>query len=425
MSEDNDHDMEDNTRMSTRSQGMKRFVSIVIPALNEEITIAEFAGWCKQGLEDAGVEGEILIIDSSTDRTPEIAEANGARVIRVPKRGLGHAYIDAMPHICGEYVIMGDCDLTYDFRELAPFIGKLDEGYEFVMGTRMKGRIQPGAMPGLHRYFGTPLTTFILNRMYHSSFSDIHCGMRAMTLDALRRINLESTSWEYASEMVLKAVSLRLHITEIPITFYKDREGRLSHHKRSGWFAPWHAGWINLKVMFLYAPDYFLMVPGIVTGVVGTLMVLLLLVKHSVSLGNITFEGHSIFLGVALSVVGYSAIQSAILAKMFYNFIPEKNAKYEKLISYNKGVILGLLSIALGVACLMHFTYIYVESNFLLQKISNSAILGLWLVITGFQTFTFTLLFRMIAQRRGLERQMRPRAGAPPRDLLAARKGKG
>ena len=106
-------------------------------------------------------------------------------MLRVPKRGLGRAYIDAVPHIHGKYVIMGDCDLTYDFRELKQFIEALDAGNDFVMGTRMKGYIEPGAMPRLHRYFGTPLTTWILNRMYGTRYSDIHCGMRAMTLDAL------------------------------------------------------------------------------------------------------------------------------------------------------------------------------------------------------------------------------------------------
>src|SRR5262245_51842536 len=181
-------------------------VSVVVPALNEEITIGEFVDWCRDGLKRAGVEGEILIVDSSSDRTGDIAEEKGARVLRVPKRGLGRAYIDAIPHIHGRYVIMGDCDLTYDFRQLRPFVEKLEEGYEFVMGSRFIGSIEPGAMPALHRYLGTPVTTWILNRVYSSDFSDIHCGMRGISLEALKRLQLQSQSWEYASEMVLKSV---------------------------------------------------------------------------------------------------------------------------------------------------------------------------------------------------------------------------
>ena len=190
-------------RLSRRTPG--RTVSIVVPCLNEEAVIGEFIDWCHEGLLKAGRAGQILIIDSSSDRSPEIARQRGAEVLTVPKRGLGRAYIDAIPAITGDDVILGDCDLTYDFREIAPFLDRLDQGYDFVMGNRFSGRIEPGAMPPLHRYFGTPLTTWILNRIYGSHYSDIHCGMRAITREALRDMALESQSWEYASEMVLKA----------------------------------------------------------------------------------------------------------------------------------------------------------------------------------------------------------------------------
>jgi glycosyltransferase involved in cell wall biosynthesis len=378
----------------------RKFISIVVPALNEEITIGEFVDWCKQGLHDAGREGEILIVDSSTDNTPAIARAHGARVVTVPKRGLGRAYSDALPHIRGDYVIMGDCDLTYDFRELKHFLERLDEGYDFVMGSRMKGYIEPGAMPSLHRYFGTPLTTFILNRMYGSAFSDIHCGMRAMTLEALKKITIESASWEYASEMVLKATRLRLKTTEIPIKFYRDRAGRLSHMKRGGWLSPWHAGWINVKVMFLYAPDFFLMKSGFCTFLLGLILVFSLLLWHSIKLGGITLEGHGMFLGATLTVVGYSAVQMAIVSRIFYDFLPVKNLLYKRLFRYDNGVIGGSVLMATGLALLLHFVAVYIKSGFLLQKISNPAILGLLLIILGFQTFTFTLIIQMIVNRQ-------------------------
>ncbi|HUO85641.1 MAG TPA: glycosyltransferase family 2 protein, partial [Thermoanaerobaculia bacterium] len=236
-------------------------LSIVVPALDEELTIADFVAWCHEGLEKAGVRGEILIVDSGTDRTAEIARKGGARVLKVPKRGLGRAYLDALPFVRGRYVLMGDCDCTYDFRELAPFVERFRGGAEFVMGSRFRGYIEPGAMPALHRYFGTPLTTWILNTIFSSRFSDIHCGMRGITKDALVRMDLRSQSWEYASEMVLKSVHMRLRTEEVPIRFLKDREGRLSHHKRSGWFSPWHAAWINLRAMFVYGANFFLFRP--------------------------------------------------------------------------------------------------------------------------------------------------------------------
>src|SRR5438067_3214921 len=247
-------------------------VSIVVPSLNEEITVGEFVDWCKQGLKQAGASGQILIVDSSTDKTPDIVLAHGGEVLRTPMRGLGRAYIDATPYIRGQWIIMGDADLTYDFRELTPFVEAFRKGAEFVMGSRFRGSIEKDAMPGLHRYFGTPLTTWILNRIYGSHYSDIHCGMRGLTRSAFDRIGLKSRSWEYASEMVLKAARLKLVTTEVPVKFYKDREGRLSHHRRMGWLSPWIAGWLNLKVMLVYTPDSFLLKPGILLAAIGGLI---------------------------------------------------------------------------------------------------------------------------------------------------------
>ena len=144
-------------------------LSIVIPALNEELTVGDFVEWCREGLAAAGVAGEVLIVDSSTDRTAEIALEHGARVLKTPRRGLGRAYIDALRFARGRYILMGDADCTYDFRRLGDFVEKLREGYEFVMGSRWRGSIEPGSMPALHRYLGTPVTTWILNLLYRSS----------------------------------------------------------------------------------------------------------------------------------------------------------------------------------------------------------------------------------------------------------------
>lgn len=376
-----------------------KFVSIVVPALNEQLTIGEFVDWCKEGLQKAGVRGEILIIDSSMDKTAGIAVSHGAVVIKVPKRGLGQAYIDALPHIKGDYVIMGDCDLTYDFRELKPFIEKLDEGYDFVMGTRMRGQIQEGAMPPLHRYFGTPLTTFILNVLYGAHFSDIHCGMRAMTLTALRQINLESASWEYASEMLLKATRLHLRIVEVPIRFYKDVAGRMSHHKRAGWLSPWLAGWFNLKVVFLYTPDFFLMRPGMWAMTIG-LFLAMSAALGPVQIGRITLSLYWLLLGVFMTIIGYFSVQMAILSRVLTNFMPEKEELYKKIFNYNRGILSGMFLFAAGLPLLLQLVFEYVANDFRLFVISNKAVYGLLLVTVGFQTFTFTLLFNLALNKK-------------------------
>lgn len=374
-------------------------VSIVVPCLNEERVIGEFVAWCREGLRRAGRTGQILIVDSSDDDSSRIAAEQGAEVLRVPRRGLGRAYIDALPHIKGDYVIMGDCDLTYDFRDLGPFLAKLDEGYEFVMGNRFAGSIEPGAMPKLHRYFGTPVTTWILNLIYGSKYSDIHCGMRALTREALTRIRLESQSWEYASEMVLKAALLKLRVAEVPVRFYKDREGRVSHHKRAGWLSPWVAGWINLKAMFLYAPDCFVRRPGWVLLGLG-LSLTLSLCAGPYRLGGVGFDLHWMLLGMTLSTLGYSALQLATLVRAFYNFDPERVNRLARRFTYNRGVLAGMALTAVG--CLLNVALLltWFHRGLRLARVSHPALFGLLLIILGFQTFVFTLLFHMIHQRR-------------------------
>ena len=285
-------------------------VSIVIPALNESVNIAEFIQWCHLGLSEAGVTGEILIVDSSTDATPEIAINSGARVLKCPKRGLGRAYIDALPYIRGKWVIMGDADCTYDFRELKHFVDGFRAGGEFVMGSRWKGSIEKGAMPPHHQYFGTPVTTWILNRLYGSKFSDIHCGMRGITKDALLRMQLQSQSWEYASEMVLKSVHMRLHTVEVPVHFLKDRNGRLSHHRREGWWSPFAAAWINLRAMFIYGSDFFAFWPGVLLTVVG-LLLCLPPTFGNVTISALTFSTFWQLLGMTFVALGLVEIGRA------------------------------------------------------------------------------------------------------------------
>lgn len=370
-------------------------VSIVIPAMNEELTIREFISWCHEGLEKAGVKGEILIIDSSKDKTPEIAHECGARVLKAPCRGLGHAYIDALPYIRGKYVILGDCDCTYDFRDIKPFIEKLSQGYEFVMGTRMKGSIDPDSMPALHQYFGTPVTTFMLNCIYHSPFSDIHCGMRALTLEAFKKIKLESPSWEYASEMVIKSQQLKLRCTEVPIHFLKEPEGRCSHHKRIGWLSPWQAGWINLKVMFIYAPDFFLYYPGLLMLIAGIIL-LGALVFGPIGLLSI----HTMIFSSALTIIGFSFVQNAVLSKVYYNFEPEYTERVKQSFTYNRGLLISAVLLIIGIVLLAPLVDLFFALDFSLNTISRQAIVGFTLIALSIQLFTYTLLFQTIAFKK-------------------------
>ncbi len=373
--------------------------SIVIPALNEELTISDFIAWCQEGMRKAGVRGEILIVDSSKDRTAELALAGGARVLKTPKRGLGRAYLDALPFIRGKYVLMGDCDCTYDFRELGPFVEKFRGGAEFIMGSRFRGYIEPGSMPPLHRYLGTPVTTFILNVIFSSRFSDIHCGMRGITRDALARMDLRSQSWEYASEMVLKSVHMALRTEEVPIRFLKDREGRLSHHKRSGWFSPWQAAWINLRAMFVYGADFFLYKPGLIVLVLGLLLTLPLSFG-TVTVGPITFSLHWMWLGVSLSILGLQCVFMGILTQVFFDYSGEVTKRWFSRFPYTRTVGIAAALFGGGVALTTLLAVSYLRHGYRLPDVSPTnhlGVTGLLLMILGFMTFTFTLLLHSTA----------------------------
>ncbi|MBO0728510.1 MAG: glycosyltransferase family 2 protein [Acidimicrobiaceae bacterium] len=377
-------------------------LSIVIPALDEEKTIGDFVDWCREGLASAGVSGEILIVDSSAaDRTSEIAVLHGARVLRTPKRGLGRAYIDALPYVRGRYIVMGDADCTYDFRQLGPFLEKFRQGYEFVMGSRWKGSIEPGSMPALHRHLGTPVTTWLLNVVYSSRFSDIHCGMRGITTDALLRMGLQSQSWEYASEMVLKSVHMRLRTTEVPVRFLKDREGRLSHHKRLGWFSPFQAAWINVRAMFVYGVEFFTFRPGLAILALGLLLTLPL-AGGPITLGPVHFSLHWMLLGLTLTLVGLQSFYVGCLAQVLHDYTGVARRRWLRIFPYTRTVALGMATGLAGFVMALLLLIEYVSSDLRLSpesRVPYVGVLGLVLLIGSFMTFTFVLLLHALALR--------------------------
>jgi hypothetical protein len=376
-------------------------LSIVIPALNEELTIAQFVDWCMEGLRSANVRGEVLIIDSSIDSTADIAVAKGARVLKAPKRGLGRAYIDAIPYIRGEYVLMGDADCTYDFRALGPFMKSFHGGYEYVMGSRFRGYIEPGSMPPLHQYFGTPITTWLLNFLYGSRFSDIHCGMRGITRDALCRMDLQSQSWEYASEMVLKSVHMELRTDEVPVRFYKDQEGRFSHHKRSGWFSPWQAGWINLRAMLVNGVDFFVLKPGLILLGLGLLLTLPL-AGGPVTIGPITFSLHWMMAGLALTIFGMQSFCFGCIAQVLYDWSGKSSKRWLSVFRYTRSMVISGIAFVCGLALIAPLVIEYWKLGFRLPqealfRLSHMAVMGLLFICGAFINYAFTLLLHATA----------------------------
>jgi glycosyltransferase involved in cell wall biosynthesis len=384
-------------------------LSIVIPTLNEQLTISEFVGWCQEGLAEAGVTGEILIADSSTDATAERAFEAGARVLKIPGRGIGRAYGEGIAHARGRYVLMGDADCTYDFRHLKPFVDRFREGYEFVMGSRWKGSIEPGAMPWLHQYLGTPITTWLLNRQYSTHFSDIHCGMRGMTRRALEAMDLDSSSWDYSSEMIAKSVHMGLRTTEVPVPLLKDRNGRVSHHKRRGWFSPFQAAWLSQRSLLVYGPDFFVLKPGLVLFIIGLLITIPLSIGP-ITIGPIDFSVYWMLFGMTLTVVGLQLFLLGCIAQVLFDYRGRARDRWLKVFPYNRSIAAAGLTALAGLGCIMPMVVYYLSHHghlTLLATVRNRlAVTGLTLIVIGFSLFAFTLVLHgaVIATRRSVRR---------------------
>jgi hypothetical protein len=304
-----------------------------------------------------------------------------------------------VPFIRGRLVIMGDADCTYDFRNLKPFYDAYRSGATFIMGSRFKGTIEKGAMPFHHRYLGTPITTWVLNRLFKSKFSDIHCGMRAVTTDFLRRMNLQSQSWEYASEMVIKSVTMEAKIAEVPVTFYRDRNGRESHHKRQGWTSPYRAAWSNLQAMFTYGLDFFMIKPGLAFSLIGVVLVYSQLFGVS-TIGAVTFSTFWQLFGAFIQSIGVSLLLLGLNVRNLFR--PQPSPRWDRwfALTVNKASVILLITFAIGLSGLIPLVESYLESGLELSTSTSSerirAIAALSLMATGFMVFVNSLVHRAL-----------------------------
>ncbi len=292
----------------TRIEERQLDISIVMPCLNEEDSITICVRKAKQWLESSGYSGEVLVVDNgSTDRSRELALAAGARVIEEPRRGYGRAYLTGIPQARGKYIVMGDCDDTYDFSDLEPLIAPLHHGYDLVVGNRYAGGIRPGAMTWSHRYIGTPVITFLLRMFTGARLGDSQCGLRTFTREAYERMGLRSTGMEFASEMILKATRRGLRVAEVPIPYFpRVGEAKLNTFRD---------GWRHLRFLMLFTPAYVFTVPGLVLSLLGAIATATALL---VSRGSIDAWPHwpAVFIGPILIVVGLNALLLGLAAHM-------------------------------------------------------------------------------------------------------------
>ena len=282
-----------------------------MPCLNENRTLAACIKKAQLFLKEHDVSGEVIIADNgSTDGSIEIAEKMNARVVRVSTRGYGAALAAGIEATEGRYVIMGDSDASYDFSALSPFVEKLRAGHDLVMGNRFKGRIAPGAMPVMHRYFGNPFLS-AMGRLFFSckECGDFYCGLRGFRKEAVQALQLQSRGMEFALEMVVKARMHGLRITEVPITLSPDGRDRASHLRR------YRDGWRSLRFYLLMSPRWFFGVPGLIL-LVGGLIVSMMLLPGPISVMSITFDYHTLMYSTSAIVLGYQSILLFIFAEL-------------------------------------------------------------------------------------------------------------
>lgn len=364
-------------------------VSIVMPSMNEESTIKICIEKAKHFFESRNLDGEIIVVDNSTDKTAEIAKSMGAIVISSVK-GYGNAYLHGLAKATGNYIAIADADNTYDLNELPKFFDLLikDEA-DFVIGSRLKGDIKKGAMPWLHQYIGNPILTRLLNRLFGTKISDAHCGMRAFTKEALEKLNLKSHGMELASEMVIEAADKGLRIKEIPITYnIRDSPSKLRSLQD---------GWRHVRFMLLYRPVLFLLIPGLLAFVVGLALLFAL-----PNMGNVAeVRLHSLILAGILTIIG-SQIFSTGLYLAAYGHIHgqyvNENKFIKKILDYHSleiELLLGFILLFTGIFIGLEIVLSWVRSGYGSLSQIQSAIFSLVFVSLGLQLI-FTAIFLSI-----------------------------
>jgi glycosyltransferase involved in cell wall biosynthesis len=374
-------------------EGQDIVVSVVMPCLNEEETIGSCVQKALEGIRRTGLPGEVIVADNgSADRSVEIAGELGARVIHQPERGYGNAYRAGFEAARGKYIVMGDSDDTYDFTEIKSFVDKLREGNDYVLGSRFSGQILPGAMPWLHRYVGNPVLTGILNFMFGLKSSDAHSGYRAFTKEAYRRMRLQTTGMEFASEIVINAARANLKVAEVPITYYpRGGESKLRSFRD---------GWRHLRFMLLYSPDHLFVIPGLVLFVVGLFGMLWLLSGPKIISGHFV-DYHFMFIASLLTIVGFQVLLTGFFAKAYaftHRFAPDDLMiqRFYRYFSLEEWLIAGFVVFLVGFGIDTAIFVQWADQGFKNLFAVREALLALTLMVIGLQLIFSSFLLSIL-----------------------------
>lgn len=356
-------------------------VSVVMPCLNEEATVGACVRLALDAMARAGIDGEVIVADNgSTDASAEIAAAAGARVVAVPVRGYGAAYVAGLAEARGSYLVLGDADGTYDFARVPDFVLKLREGNDLVLGSRFAGQILPGAMPWLHRYVGNPVLTGILGIFFGRQVSDAHCGMRALTREACDRMRLRTTGMEFASEMVAMALRQQLRVAEIPIV-YRPRAGESK-------LRSFRDGWRHLRFMLLLSPTPLFLLPGFAAILVGA-TALFALLPGPLRLGGWTFDFHFMFVASALAILGTQLVVLGLAAKTHARAELRVDDRWlaflDRWFTLERGLLVGLALLAAGLGINVMILVDWLRAGRTALFAVRPALLGLTLLVVGAQ----------------------------------------
>ena len=368
-------------------------LSVVMPTLNEEEGIGECIRRIKNALEELQIYGEIVVSDSSSDDTPEIARELGARVITPDGKGYGYAYLYAFERVRGDIIAMGDADTTYDFEELPKLFEMVESGEaDMAMGSRLNGEILPGSMPKLHQYVGNPFLTWFLNAFYGAGVSDAHSGMRVFTREAYETMDLKTTGMEFASEMIMKAGEKDLVIKELPITYHPRKgEAELESFKD---------GWRHVRFMLVNAPGYLFSAPGLVLAVAGA--VVMLVAGLGVPIAGQTFGINSMIAGSLFTLVGTQVACFGAFATVAGEPIRKAGDPVTDLlanhITLEHGATTGLVMFAVGAVYMSLVAIQWASNGFAAAPVAKANVAALTAIVLGIQLVFTSFFLSLIAE---------------------------
>ena len=333
-------------------------LSVVMPCLNEELTVGICVEKAVRTMRELDIAGEVVIVDNgSTDRSVEVATAAGARVVYHPLKGYGNALRRGFAEARGQFIIMGDCDDSYDFTDLGRFVDGLRGGADLVMGNRMRGHIKPGAMPWLHKYVGNPCLSRFLNMLFKTGIGDSHCGMRGFSKEAVAKMNLQMPGMEMASEMVIKSSLAKLKIEEIPITLWPDGRDRRPHLRS------FRDGWRHLRFMLMCSPSFLFYLPGMFLLILG-LSAIPIAALSGYGVWTDYFGPNFMYTSSLVALSGFHILLFGFLAKLFSHrldpvFFDRRIEKISRWFRIERGALIGggliLTSILLAAPVFVHW----------------------------------------------------------------------